>query len=78
MNFAIALFLKPFVTFVLAFCVLYPARLAVIRYMSEGRLKATLLFRVGGNGTRWTPKLALLWTVVLFSIYAPLVYLASR
>lgn len=45
-NFALAIFLKPFVLFVLAACVLYPARRAVMKNMKEGKLKRLLLFRV--------------------------------
>lgn len=42
----IAVFLKPFVLLVLAACVLYPARIAVKRYLPEGKLKRFLLFRI--------------------------------
>jgi hypothetical protein len=42
----LAAVLKPFVLFLLAVCVLYPARRAVMRYWPEGRLKRVLLFRV--------------------------------
>jgi hypothetical protein len=42
----LAAVLKPFVLFLLAFCVLYPARRAVMRYWPEGRVKRVLLFRV--------------------------------
>lgn len=39
----IAIVAKPFVLFVLAVTVLYPARKACERYMREGRLKRLLL-----------------------------------
>jgi hypothetical protein len=42
----LAVILKPFVLFLLAAAVLYPARQAVIRYWPEGRVKRVLLFRV--------------------------------
>lgn len=42
----LAVLLKPFVMFVLAALVLYPARRAVMRYWPEGRVKRVLLFRV--------------------------------
>ena len=42
----LAVVLKPFVMFVLAVCVLYPARMAVERWWPEGRFKRVLLFRV--------------------------------
>ncbi len=59
---ALAAVLKPFVLFVFAACVLYPARLAVMRYWPEGRLKRVLLFRrevvVGFLGGSHEPRLA--------------------
>ena len=42
----LAVIFKPFVLFVLAVCVLYPARKAAERWIPEGRLKRVLLFRV--------------------------------
>jgi hypothetical protein len=45
-NFVLAILLKPFILFVLAACILYPARKAVMRRMRDGRLKRFLLFRV--------------------------------
>lgn len=42
----IAILVKPFATFVLAACVLYPCRKAVERYMRDGKLKRLLLRRV--------------------------------
>ncbi len=41
-----AAFLKPFVLFVLAVCVLHPARRAVEKNMKDGKLKRLLLKRV--------------------------------
>ncbi len=40
--------LKPF-GFLLILLLVYPARLAVIRFMPEGKLKRLLLFRVTDN-----------------------------
>lgn len=37
---------RPFVLFIFAYCVLYPARMAVMRYFPEGKIKRVLLFRV--------------------------------
>jgi hypothetical protein len=42
----LAVIAKPFVMFLLAVAVLYPARRAVMRYWPEGRVKRVLLFRV--------------------------------
>lgn len=42
----LAAIFKPFVMFVLAACVLYPARRAVMRWWPEGKVKRVLLFRV--------------------------------
>jgi hypothetical protein len=47
MSLAIAALLKPFVMFVLAACVLYPARKAVERFCPPGKVKNLLLRRVG-------------------------------
>ena len=74
MTFALANFLKPFFMFVLSVCVLYPARMAVIRHMKEGRLKRFLLFRVGGD-TKWTPKLVVFWTILILTYLGSLVWL---
>lgn len=41
-----ALIAKPLLLFAFAYCVLYPARRAVMRYWPEGRVKRVLLFRV--------------------------------
>jgi hypothetical protein len=46
-SLALAIVIKPFVLFVLAVCVLYPARVLTQKYMREGRLKRLLLRRVG-------------------------------
>ena len=46
-NWQWAVLLKPFLFIVLAVGVLIPARLAVIRYMRDGKLKRMLLTRVG-------------------------------
>lgn len=45
MEFALAAFLRPFVLFVLAIAVLYPARCLVSRYMRDGKCKKVLLSR---------------------------------
>ena len=42
----LAAIFKPFVLFILAVLVLYPARKAVERWCPEGRVKRALLFRV--------------------------------
>jgi hypothetical protein len=42
----LAAILKPFFMFLLAACVLYPARKATERWFPNGRLKRILLFRV--------------------------------
>ena len=42
----LAVILKPFVMFLLAAAVLYPARRAVMRHWPEGKVKRVLLFRV--------------------------------
>lgn len=42
----LAVFLKPFIMFVVAACILYPARKAVEKRMKDGKLKRFLLFRV--------------------------------
>jgi hypothetical protein len=42
----LAAILKPFVLFLLAACVLYPARKAVERWWPSGTIKRVLLFRV--------------------------------
>lgn len=74
MTFALANFLKPFIMFVLSICVLYPARMAVIRHMKDGRLKRVLLFRVGGD-TKWTPKLVVFWTTLIATYLGALIWL---
>lgn len=76
MEFAIAMLIKPFAMFVLTALVLYPARMAVKRHMQEGRLKDVLLFRIGGQGVRWTPKVTLIWVVFLVSYLAFLIRIA--
>lgn len=42
----IAAFLKPFILFVVAVCILYPARRLVEKRMKDGKLKQLLLRRV--------------------------------
>ena len=42
----LAAILKPFVLFLLAACVLYPARKAVEQWLPNGAIKRVLLFRV--------------------------------
>lgn len=49
MSTAIAFLLKPFVILAFFVLVLIPVRLAVIRFMPEGRLKRLLLTRVDGR-----------------------------
>lgn len=46
MEVAIAAFLRPFVLIVLALAILTPARIAVERFMPDGKLKRLLLTRV--------------------------------
>lgn len=46
MEFAIAAFLRPFVLLVLALFILAPARIAVERFMKDGKIKRLLLTRV--------------------------------
>jgi hypothetical protein len=65
MTFALATFLKPFIMFALTILVLYPARMAVKRHMKDGKLKNLLMFRVGGDGVKWTPKLVVFWAAFL-------------
>lgn len=45
-SWQIAIFLKPFVMFVLTVLVLYPARVMATRYIPEGRMKRLLLRRI--------------------------------
>jgi hypothetical protein len=45
-DWLIATLLRPFVLLLLGAWVLYPARVAVIRHMPEGRLKRLLLIRI--------------------------------
>lgn len=45
-EWAIALFLKPFIFLVLFVVVLYPARRAVEKYMKDGKVKRLLLRRL--------------------------------
>ncbi len=45
-SWQLAILLKPFVLFALAVCVLYPARMAVARFVPDGRVKRLLLRRV--------------------------------
>lgn len=45
MEFALAAFLRPFVLFVLAIAVLYPARRLVSKYVRDGKCKKVLLSR---------------------------------
>ena len=47
-----AVALKPFVALFLVACFGIPARLAVQRWMRDGKLKRFLLFRVGGEKPR--------------------------
>lgn len=49
---AIAMLLKPFVALVILGLICLPARLAVMRWIPEGRLKRILLFHVSHTGTR--------------------------
>ena len=42
----LVMLLKPFITFVFFVLMLLPARLAVRRFVKEGRLKRFLLFRI--------------------------------
>ena len=77
MNFAIAILLKPFVLFVLTACVLYPARRAVMRHMKEGQLKDLLLFRIGGDGVKWTTGRAVFLTI-FFVLYLGWLILAAQ
>ena len=51
MTTAFALLLKPFVILVFFALVLIPARLAVMRFMPDGKLKRLLLTRVDGRDT---------------------------
>jgi hypothetical protein len=44
-NWLLALILKPFIALVVLGLICLPARLAVQRYMPEGKLKRFLLFR---------------------------------
>ena len=46
MESALAAFLRPFVLLVLGVLILAPARIAVERYMKDGKLKRLLLTRV--------------------------------
>lgn len=68
MTFALANFLKPFFMLLLGAAVLYPARRAVIRHMKDGPIKQALLFKVGGDGVKWTPAIALIW-IAYFAIF---------
>lgn len=45
-SWQIAIFLKPFVMFVLTVLVLYPARVMATRYIPEGKVKRLLLRRI--------------------------------
>ncbi len=45
-NWLLAVILRPFVALLLGVAVLYPARMAVIRHLPEGRLKRLLLIRI--------------------------------
>ena len=47
-----AVALKPFVALLLFACFGIPARLAVQRWLRDGKLKRLLLFRVGGEKPR--------------------------
>lgn len=47
MSFAIAMLLRPFAALVLFGLVLLPIRLAVMRWLPEGKVKRVLLLRVG-------------------------------
>lgn len=44
MSVFLAAFLKPFVFFILAACIIYPIKKAVEKYLPEGKLKRLLLF----------------------------------
>lgn len=46
MTWLLTFFLRPIILIVLFVAILYPARLATIRYMREGKLKRLLLRRV--------------------------------
>lgn len=48
MELALAAFLRPFILFVLAITVLYPARCLVSKYMRDGKYKEVLLSRNPG------------------------------
>lgn len=52
MSWAIALVIRPFAMLLLAVMVLIPARLAVYRWMPEGKLKRVLLWRIGKQRDR--------------------------
>ncbi len=45
----IALFIKPFVAFLVLAVICYPIKLAVVRFMRDGRVKRLLLTRIGGG-----------------------------
>ncbi len=55
MSLALAAFLRPLVFLLVAALVLIPVRLAIQRWMPEGRLKRILLLRVNAQetGERW-------------------------
>jgi hypothetical protein len=45
----IALLVKPLAAFLVLVVICYPAKMAVARYMSDGKLKRLLLTRIGGR-----------------------------
>ena len=49
MTFALAMLVRPFVYLAVAFLILIPARLAVERFMRDGKLKRLLLRPVGSK-----------------------------
>lgn len=49
MSFAIAMFIRPFVYLAVAVLICLPARLAVQRWMPDGKWKRLLLRPIGGK-----------------------------
>ena len=54
MSFALALIVKPIASLILFGLICLPARLAVQKWVPEGRVKRLLLKRISGNGPRHT------------------------